>query len=93
VVAAQPVGTAVADMQHMRGAPAQHQCGEGASHSGQLRVTLCLRMNPAVERIQHDGGGTPHLHRLGQIAKSIEEAAHRDLGRLAAALGAPDSIR
>ena len=80
-------------MQHMRDAAAQHQCGEGASHPRQIRVAPALRMNPAIERIQHDGGGAPHFHGLGQIAKSIEEAAHRDLGRLAAAFGAADAVR
>ncbi len=41
-VAAQPIGARVADMQHMRDAPAQHQRGEGASHAGQLGVALAL---------------------------------------------------
>ena len=55
-------------------------------------VALAFRMDPAIERVQHDRGGTPHLHRLGQIAEPVEETAHRDLGGLAAALGAADAV-
>ena len=33
-----------------------------------------------------------HLHGLGQIAKSVQEAAHRGLGRNAAALRTADAI-
>ena len=51
-VAAQPIGAGVADMQHMRDAPAQHQRGEGASHPVKLRIALALRMDPAIERIR-----------------------------------------
>ena len=91
-VAAEPVGAGVADMQHMRDAAAQHQRGEGASHPRQLGIALALGMDPAIERIQDVGGGAPHFHGLGQIAKSVQEAAHRGLGRLAAALGAADPI-
>ena len=79
-------------MQDMRDAAAQHQCRERASQPGQIGVALALRMNPAVERIEDDRRGAPHLHGLGQIAKSIQEPAHRDLGRFAAALGAANSI-
>ena len=91
-VAAQPVGAGVADMQHMRDAPAQHQRREGASHPRQLGVSLTLGMDPAIERIQDRGGGASHFHRLGQVAKSVEETAHRDLGRHAAALGAANAV-
>src|ERR1035437_2358749 len=49
-------------------------------------------MDPAIERIEDRGRCALHFDRLGQIAKSIQETAHRDLGRLAAALGAANSI-
>ena len=91
-VAAEAVGAGVTDMQHMRDAPAQHQRGEGASHPHQPGIALALRVDPAVERIQHDGGCAPHFHRLRQVAKTVEKTAHGDLGRLAAALRASDSI-
>ena len=48
-VAAQPIGAGVADMQHMRDAPAQHQRREGASHSRQLGVAPALGIDPAIE--------------------------------------------
>ena len=91
-VAAQPIGAGVADMQHVRDAPAQHQRREGASHPGQLGVTLPLRIDPAVERVENLGRGTPHFHGLGQVAKPIKKAAHRGFGRDAAALGAADAV-
>ncbi len=91
-IAAEPIGAGVADMQHMRDASAQHQRREGASHSRQAEIAGALRMDPAIECVQHNSGRAPHFHGLGQIAKSIEETAHRDLRRLAAALGAANSV-
>jgi hypothetical protein len=91
-VAAQPVGAGVPDMQHVRDAAAQHQRREGASHPRQPCIPAAFGMDPAVERIQNRRGRAPHFHRLRQIAESIQETAHGDLGRLAAALCAANSI-
>ena len=52
-VTAQPIGARVADVQHMGDAPAQHQRGEGASHSRQLGVALSLGIDPAIECIEN----------------------------------------
>jgi len=49
-------------------------------------------MDPAIERVQNDGRSASHFHRLGQIAESIQEAAHRDLGRYTAALRASHPV-
>jgi len=49
-------------------------------------------IDPAVERTDDFGPCSLHLHGLGQIAKSVQEAAHRGLGRNATALRAADAI-
>ena len=79
-------------MQQVRDAAAQHQRGEGAAHPASLRSRRPMRIDPAVERIDDRGAGAPHLHGLGQVAKSVEKAAHRGLGGDAAAFGAADAI-
>ena len=79
-------------MQDMRDAPAQHQRGESASHARRVGVALALRIDPAVERIEHGRRGAAHFHGLGQVAKTVEETAHRGLGGDAAALGAADAV-
>ena len=91
-VAAQPVGARIPDMQQVGDAAAQHQRRQRATHSGELGVLPAHRIDPAVERTDDSGARSLHLHRLGQIAKSVEEAAHRGLGRDAAALRAADAI-
>jgi hypothetical protein len=91
-IAAQPIGARVADVQHVRDAPAQHQRREGASHPHQLGVALTLGLDPAIECVQYPGRRASHLHRFGQIEKSIQKTAHRGLGRHAAALCAPNSV-
>ena len=91
-IAAQPVGARIPDMQQVGDAAAQHQRGEGAPHSRELGVLAAQGIDPAVERTDDLGARSLHLHGLGQIAKSIEETAHRGLGRGAAALCAADSI-
>ncbi len=91
-VAAQPVGARIADMKHMRDAPAQDQRGEGASHAGEIVVALGERIDPAVERIEDGRRCAAHFHGLGQIAKAVEKAAHRGLGGDAAAFSAADAV-
>ena len=59
---------------------------------GELAVALGERVDPAIERIENGRRGAPHFHRLGQIAKAVEKAAHRGFGGDAAALGAADAV-
>jgi hypothetical protein len=92
VVAAQPVGAAVADMQHMGDAPAQHQRSERAAHAGQRRIALALTVDPAIERTDDGRRRAAHLHGLGHVAKAVEKTAHRGFGGDAAALGAADAV-
>jgi hypothetical protein len=87
-----PVGAGIADMQNMRDATAQHQRGEGASHAGERGIMAPLAVDPAVERAQNLGRGAPHFEGLGEIAESVEKAAHRHLGGDATAFGATDPV-
>src|SRR5262249_39239071 len=73
-------------------AAAQHDRREGAAHAGELRVALALAKDPAVERTDDGRRSAAHLHGLGQVAKAVEEAAHRGLGGDAAALAAADAV-
>ena len=91
-VAAQPIGARIPDMQQVGDAAAQHQRRQRATHSGELGVLAAHGIDPAVERTDDFGARSLHLHGLGQIAKSVQEAAHRGLGRNAAALRAADAI-
>jgi hypothetical protein len=53
---------------------------------------MALVMDPAIERIYDPRRCVPYLHGLRQIAKSIEKAAHRGLGRHATAFRAANSV-
>ena len=91
-VAAQPIGAGIADVQSVRDAAAEHQCGEGASHSRQLGVALSLGMDPTIQRVEDPRASPAHFHGFRQIAKSIQKAAHRGLGRHTPAFRAADPI-
>ena len=91
-VAAEAIGAGVPGVQEVGDAAAQHQCRERAAHPGKLRVLATERVHPAVERADDPGAGPLHLHGLGQIAKPVEEAAHRGLGGDAATLRAADAV-
>ena len=91
-IAAQPIGARIPDVQQVGDAAAQHQRRQRATHSGELGVLATHGIDPAVERTDDLGARSLHLHGLGQIAKSVQEAAHRGLGRNATALRAADSI-
>src|SRR4029077_6441788 len=91
-VAAEPVSATVADMQHVRDPPAQHDPRKGASHPGERRVALALAVDPAVERTDDSRRGAPHFHGLRQVAKAVEETAHCGFGGDAPALGAADAV-
>ena len=91
-LATQPVGARIPDMKQVGGAAAQHQRCQRATHSGELGVLAAHGIDPAVERVDDFGARALHLHGLGQIAESVQEAAHRSLGRNAAALRAADAV-
>src|SRR5690348_18270848 len=79
-------------MNHVRRASAQHQRGEGATHSRELGVTATLGIDPAVEGVEHTRRRVSHLHRFGQVAKSVEKTAHCGLGCNTSTLGTANSI-
>ncbi len=91
-IAAETVGAAIADMQQVGGAAAQHQGGEGAAHTRQCRVLTAQRVDPAVERTDDPAARALNFHGFRQITKSVEKSAHRGFGGDAAALGAADPV-
>ena len=91
-VAAEAIGARIPDMQQVDDAAAQHQRGEGASHPRQFRVLPAQGLDPFIERVDDRSRGAAHFHGFWQVPKSVDEAAHRGLGRHAAALRAADSV-
>ena len=56
-------------------------------------VALALRNRSSrLSELSTRRRGAPHFHGLGQVAKSVEETAHRGLGGDAAAFGAADAV-
>jgi hypothetical protein len=49
-------------------------------------------MDPVIERIYDLRSCTPYFHTLGNVAESIQKAAHSSLSRNAAALCTRDSV-
>jgi hypothetical protein len=91
-VAAEPVSARIPDMQQMGDPATQHQGREGAAQSRKVGVLAAHGVDPAVQRTDDVSPGALDLHRFRQIAKAVEEAAHRGLGRDTAALRAADPI-
>jgi hypothetical protein len=79
-------------MQQVDNATPQHQRGEGAPHPYELWVVVTLGMDPVIERIYDLRSCGPYFHSLGNVAESIQKAAHSGLSRDAAALCARDSV-
>ncbi len=91
-IAAQPIGARIPDVQQVGDAAAQHQRRQRATHPGELGILARHCINPAVERTDDFGARSLYLHGLGQIAKAVQEAAHRSLSRYAAALRATNAV-
>src|SRR5438067_2704747 len=90
--AAESVGAGVADMQQMRDAAAQHERRKGAAEAGDLGILPAHRVDPAIERADDPRAGPLYLHRLRQIAETVEKTAYRGLRGDAAAFRAADAV-
>jgi hypothetical protein len=87
------VDAAVADVHEMGPAIAQDHGAEGRGHPGEFRVEAALGMDPAVDGLEHTVGGVLDAGPAGPAQITVDEAAHRALGRLAPAPCPADAVR